>query len=79
MLFVSYLDVNECEKSNGGCAELCVNTKGSHRCECGPGRVLAENGLNCEGIDSYDTRDNLSKKNPPECSGLMSYLYLFII
>ncbi|XP_055083327.1 oncoprotein-induced transcript 3 protein [Periophthalmus magnuspinnatus] len=42
------LDVNECDVSNGGCAELCVNTKGSRRCECGPGRVLAEDGLNCK-------------------------------
>ncbi|XP_061646627.1 oncoprotein-induced transcript 3 protein isoform X2 [Phyllopteryx taeniolatus] len=41
------LDVNECEKANGGCAEVCVNTKGSRRCECGPGRVLDEAGLNC--------------------------------
>ncbi|XP_077438230.1 oncoprotein-induced transcript 3 protein isoform X1 [Vanacampus margaritifer] len=40
------LDVNECEKANGGCAEVCVNTKGSRRCECGPGRVLDEAG-NC--------------------------------
>uniref|UniRef100_A0A8C6UX08 Oncoprotein induced transcript 3 n=1 Tax=Neogobius melanostomus TaxID=47308 RepID=A0A8C6UX08_9GOBI len=42
------MDVNECEVSNGGCAELCVNTKGSRRCECGPGRVLAGDGLSCK-------------------------------
>ncbi|XP_061914398.1 oncoprotein-induced transcript 3 protein [Entelurus aequoreus] len=42
------LDVNECETANGGCAEVCVNTKGSRRCECGPGRVLEENGVNCK-------------------------------
>ncbi|XP_019725922.1 oncoprotein-induced transcript 3 protein [Hippocampus comes] len=41
------LDVNECEKANGGCAEVCVNTKGSRQCECGPGRGLDETGLNC--------------------------------
>ncbi|XP_051816274.1 oncoprotein-induced transcript 3 protein isoform X2 [Acanthochromis polyacanthus] len=41
------LDVNECDKANGGCAELCVNTKGSRRCECGRGRVLDEDGRNC--------------------------------
>ncbi|XP_074502561.1 oncoprotein-induced transcript 3 protein [Sebastes fasciatus] len=44
------LDVNECEKANGGCAEVCVNTKGSRRCECGPGRVLDEDGHNCREI-----------------------------
>lgn len=42
------LDVNECQVSNGGCAELCVNTKGSRRCGCSPGRVLAEDGLSCK-------------------------------
>ncbi|XP_071379048.1 oncoprotein-induced transcript 3 protein [Centroberyx affinis] len=45
------LDVNECEKGNGGCAEVCVNTKGSSRCECGPGRVLDEDGRNCREIE----------------------------
>lgn len=44
-------DVNECEKGNGGCAELCVNTKGSRRCECGSGRVLDEDGRKCRGSD----------------------------
>ncbi|XP_059929333.1 oncoprotein-induced transcript 3 protein [Gadus macrocephalus] len=41
------LDVNECDKGNGGCAELCVNTKGSWRCQCGPGRVLEADGHKC--------------------------------
>lgn len=45
--------MNECEKGNGGCAELCVNTKGSRRCECGPGRVLDEDGHNCRGASIY--------------------------
>ena len=42
-------DVNECEQSNGGCTEVCVNTKGSRRCECWQGRVLDEDGQNCRG------------------------------
>lgn len=48
-------DVNECEKGNGGCAEVCVNTKGSRRCECGQGRVLDEDGHNCRGTSLYLT------------------------
>ncbi|KAK5908305.1 hypothetical protein CgunFtcFv8_016377 [Champsocephalus gunnari] len=44
------LDVNECEKGNGGCAEVCVNTKGSRRCECVPGRVLDKEGHSCREI-----------------------------
>uniref|UniRef100_A0A672SAJ9 Oncoprotein induced transcript 3 n=1 Tax=Sinocyclocheilus grahami TaxID=75366 RepID=A0A672SAJ9_SINGR len=42
------LDVNECEKGNGGCAEICINTKGSRRCECGPGKVLDLDGKSCK-------------------------------
>ncbi|CAN9499925.1 unnamed protein product [Ophioblennius macclurei] len=45
------LDVNECDRANGGCAEVCVNTKGSRRCECGHGRVPDEDGLNCRAIE----------------------------
>ncbi|XP_048125020.1 oncoprotein-induced transcript 3 protein isoform X1 [Alosa alosa] len=45
------LDVNECEKGNGGCAEVCVNTKGSRQCECRPGRVLAADGRTCKEIE----------------------------
>ncbi|XP_018593706.2 oncoprotein-induced transcript 3 protein [Scleropages formosus] len=44
------LDLNECERNNGGCAEVCVNTKGSRRCDCGPGKVLAQDGQSCEEI-----------------------------
>ncbi|XP_041865891.1 oncoprotein-induced transcript 3 protein [Melanotaenia boesemani] len=44
------LDINECDKGNGGCAEVCVNTKGSRRCECGRGLVLNEDGHNCTDI-----------------------------
>uniref|UniRef100_A0A8C2HHH1 Oncoprotein induced transcript 3 n=1 Tax=Cyprinus carpio TaxID=7962 RepID=A0A8C2HHH1_CYPCA len=42
------LDVNECEKANGGCAEICINTKGSRRCECGPGKILDVDGRSCK-------------------------------
>uniref|UniRef100_A0A8B9KAW1 Oncoprotein induced transcript 3 n=1 Tax=Astyanax mexicanus TaxID=7994 RepID=A0A8B9KAW1_ASTMX len=44
------LDVNECEKGNGGCAEVCVNTKSSWRCECGPGKVLDPDDRTCSVI-----------------------------
>lgn len=44
-------DINECDKDNGGCSELCVNTKGSRRCACGRGRLLSEDGLTCRGMD----------------------------
>ncbi|XP_026879276.2 oncoprotein-induced transcript 3 protein isoform X2 [Electrophorus electricus] len=44
------LDVNECETNNGGCADVCVNTKGSRQCDCGPGRALATDGRTCNEI-----------------------------
>ncbi|XP_053731422.1 oncoprotein-induced transcript 3 protein [Synchiropus splendidus] len=44
------LDVNECERANGGCSEVCANTKGSRRCECRAGRVLAEDGISCREV-----------------------------
>lgn len=50
---VLYLDVNECEKNNGGCAEVCVNTKGSRQCECGRGRVMDKDGHNCRGTPVF--------------------------
>ncbi|KAJ8248205.1 hypothetical protein GJAV_G00239500 [Gymnothorax javanicus] len=49
------LDVNECERDNGGCSEVCVNTKGSRRCECGPGRVLDVDGRSCIDIKGCHT------------------------
>lgn len=49
-------DINECEGSNGGCAEICVNTKGSWRCECGPGRVLDADGRTCNGKTQIYTK-----------------------
>nr|AAO22058.1 LZP variant II [Mus musculus] len=44
-------DENECEHNNGGCSEICVNLKNSHRCACGVGRVLRSDGKTCEDIE----------------------------
>ncbi|CAJ0950271.1 unnamed protein product [Ranitomeya imitator] len=44
------LDENECEQDNGGCSEVCINLKNSHRCACGKGRVLAIDEKTCEDI-----------------------------
>ncbi len=43
------LDVNECQSNNGGCAQLCANQPGSHRCECSTGYVLDSDGRSCSG------------------------------
>ncbi|KAM5236510.1 oncoprotein-induced transcript 3 protein [Ctenodactylus gundi] len=44
-------DENECEQSNGGCSETCVNLKNTYRCECGVGRRLRSDGRTCEDIE----------------------------
>ncbi|XP_043911922.1 oncoprotein-induced transcript 3 protein [Protopterus annectens] len=51
------LDVNECEWNNGGCSEICVNLKSSHRCECGIRRVLAEDGRTCIDIEGCQSKN----------------------
>ena len=44
-----YLDVNECEESNGGCKHQCKNTNGSYVCQCNKGFFLDGNGKTCSG------------------------------
>ena len=45
-----FVDVNECEVQNGGCAHLCENLPGSFACKCNPGFLLEEDGKSCEGL-----------------------------
>ena len=35
---------------NGGCEQICVNTEGSHHCDCLTGFVLSNDKTTCEGI-----------------------------
>ena len=43
-------DINECDTSNGGCNQICINTIGSFFCECDPGYELSiEDPLTCIG------------------------------
>lgn len=42
-------DVNECEELNGGCQQTCVNTRGSHHCECSEGFRMHADGRTCIG------------------------------
>ena len=41
--------MDECQTSNGGCAEFCNNTDGSFECSCRIGYMLAADDANCEG------------------------------
>lgn len=42
-------DINECNTSNGGCNQTCVNEIGSFHCECDSGYTLDSDGFGCTG------------------------------
>lgn len=44
------LDINECDKSNGGCDHKCNNTDGSFNCYCNNGFVLDSDNIGCSGM-----------------------------
>ena len=44
-----YLDINECQTSNGGCAQNCANTIGSFICSCNSGYILNADSRTCDG------------------------------
>ena len=44
-------DIDECAStSNGGCSHKCINTEGSHRCECPVGLFLETDNTTCQGL-----------------------------
>ena len=47
-------DVNECEVSNGGCAQTCINKPGSFECRCGSGYQLQTDAMTCTGMSRTD-------------------------
>ena len=49
----SSIDINECTTSNGDCEHNCANTDGSFICSCHTGYQLDENGLNCNGENTF--------------------------
>ena len=51
---ICYVDINECDASNGGCEQRCNNTIGSFYCSCDIGYRLDNNGFNCNGVHVAD-------------------------
>ena len=49
LVIVKFLDINECQTSNGGCEQVCANTVGSFECSCNQGFSLSSDGANCNG------------------------------
>ena len=40
-------DIQECAYDNGGCSDICWNTKGSYECRCPPNKVLSADNKTC--------------------------------
>lgn len=56
--FVLRPDINECERLPQPCAHQCINTPGSFKCTCPPGRHLLGDGKSCAGLErlpSYES------------------------
>ena len=44
------LDIDECSDGSNNCAQNCINTAGSYRCNCNSGYTLATDGSSCTGM-----------------------------
>ncbi|KAM9323881.1 epidermal growth factor-like protein 8 [Gastrophryne carolinensis] len=42
-----HVDIDECRRPSRYCSQLCINTRGSYRCDCNPGHALGEDGKSC--------------------------------
>ncbi|KAK3531482.1 hypothetical protein QTP70_023267, partial [Hemibagrus guttatus] len=56
-------DVNECEKSNGGCEGKCCNTIGSFYCKCPEGSTLGPDDKTCQDVDECDEMNGGCQQN----------------
>ena len=45
----SHTDIDECGKDNGGCSQVCIETKGSFECQCEVGYLLDSDKRTCKG------------------------------
>lgn len=53
MFFFSIIDQNECDTTNGGCSQNCMNTEGSFYCTCNAGYKLNADKRQCDGEDKF--------------------------
>ena len=48
-MVIFFVDLNQCTHNNGGCAHICEDKKGTHKCKCRNGYTLANDGRGCTG------------------------------
>lgn len=53
-------DINECGRLPQHCAHRCVNTPGSFKCTCPPGRHLLGDGKSCAGLERLPSYESYS-------------------
>lgn len=53
-------DINECERLPQPCAHQCINTPGSYKCTCPPGRHLLGDGKSCAGLERLPSYESYS-------------------
>ncbi|KAJ0032742.1 hypothetical protein NQD34_002823 [Periophthalmus magnuspinnatus] len=73
-------DINECERPPPPCAHHCINTPGSFKCTCPPGRQLLGDGKSCVGLErlqpsyeSYSYGYRSSQSSSPHSSYQQHY------
>lgn len=59
-LFTLRADINECERLPQPCAHRCLNTPGSYKCTCPPGRYLLGDGKSCAGLERLPSFESYS-------------------
>lgn len=77
--FVLRPDINECERLPQPCAHQCINTPGSFKCACPPGRHLLGDGKSCAGLErlpiyeSYSYGYRMSQSSPERSANQRLY------
>ena len=67
---MKFLDMNECQNSNGGCNQTCTNTLGSFECSCGTGYILSTNNFDCNGKNFFQCKVDIHCHSQLFLSGL---------
>lgn len=56
LLFLTFIDIDECSLNSTLCDHVCINTDGSYMCECNEGYQLVSGTNQCQGKLPYITQ-----------------------